>query len=280
MRSPQSVVTIYGPLRPGVVLVAAALVAFSSDPAWRKTAARWPPLATFGGPETAPNGAHEAALGAVLSRVLFDCTHKPYSGWFARWRYGVIDRVDVGSDLEAVQHNDALTTAVKVAVRVRAHRRLRLEAGVGVADDADGKSLHADLAVTSGAGRGRTVQPFWAVRFAAARGYPGDVCCFGGGGPGSTVGGTNVPPRNRMLIGVCVATSPTDVRRGRSSSFEPGSSCRASETVQQRGLNPRRPDRESSARRRSRYIGMLPLTDKRANLDRRRVRGADAFMTV
>jgi hypothetical protein len=165
-----------------------------------RTIAAPPPLSTFGGPSTVERGDAELAFGAGFGGTLFDCTHKLGSGWFGRFRTGLTDRLDLGADLIVVQHNDKGTATGKIALRYQLRPRLRLEAGVGGADDSDGKSLNADFGLTTGTIRDKTWNYFSSLRVAAARGYPGSVCCFGGGG-------TNVPPENYILLGTIGATA-------------------------------------------------------------------------
>jgi hypothetical protein len=166
-----------------------------------RTIAAAPPLFTFGGPATVPKGEYEAAFAGGFGGTLFDCTHKLGSGWFGRWRRGMTDRLDLGADFEVIQHNDEGTATAKIAARYQLSQHFRLEMGVGGADDSEGKSLNSDLGITVGTIRDRPRNYFASLRLGAARGYPGNVCCFGGGGSGSNVGGTNVPPGNYLLLG-------------------------------------------------------------------------------
>jgi hypothetical protein len=73
--------------------------------------------------------------------------------------------------------------------------------GIGAADDSDGKSLNADVAITTGTIRNTTWNRFASLRLAGAHGYPGNVCCFGG------ATGTNLPPDNYLLIAGIGATA-------------------------------------------------------------------------
>jgi hypothetical protein len=166
-----------------------------------RTIAAPPPLATVDGPATAERGESEMALGAGFGGTLFDCTHKTGSAWFGRMRRGLTDRLDLGADLLVAQHQDKGTATAKIALRYRLRKRLRLEAGVGGADDSDGKSLNADIAITTGTIRNTTWNRFASLRLAGAHGYPGDVCCFGG------ASGTNVPPDNYLLIAAIGASA-------------------------------------------------------------------------
>jgi hypothetical protein len=131
-----------------------------------RTIAAPPPLATLDGPATVERGESEMALGAGFGGTLFDCTHKTGSAWFGRMRRGLTDRLDLGADLLVAQHQDKGTATAKIALRYRLRERLRLEAGVGGADDSDGKSLNADIAITTGTIRNTTWNCFASLRVA------------------------------------------------------------------------------------------------------------------
>jgi hypothetical protein len=161
-----------------------------------------PPLATFGGPETTPRGQSELALAAGSAVIRFPSGHATGQGWFGRWRHGVTDRLDLGVDVQGVQHNDNSTFAVKAAARYGLLPRLRLEVGVGAADDAAGKSLNADTALTVGTRHDDADWNYYAsLRIAGARGYPGRACC----GSGAT--GDVAPPDSRIALGAIGATA-------------------------------------------------------------------------
>lgn len=144
------------------------------------TMAAPPPLATFGGPATAPRGEAEVALAAGAGFSLFPGAHAGGNGWFTRWRRGLDERWDLGVDVLGVQHSDRGTITAKVAVRRRVREHVRLEAGVGAADDSKGKSLNADLGVTAGTVRaGAPWNYYVSFRVAGAHGYPGNVLSLG-----------------------------------------------------------------------------------------------------
>lgn len=93
-----------------------------------------------------------------------------------RWRYGLSDRMDLGADLMGAAHGKTGTFNGKVAARYRLSDRARLEAGIGAADNSDGKSLNADLALTLGNEvEGRVWSRYLSLRAAAAKGYPENV---------------------------------------------------------------------------------------------------------
>lgn len=79
------------------------------------------------------------------------------------------------------QHQDNGTLTAKVAARYRLHEHLRLELGVGAADDSLGKSLNGDFGATLGTTRpDATWNYYLSLRIAGARGFPGTACCGGG----------------------------------------------------------------------------------------------------
>lgn len=162
-----------------------------------RTIAAAPPMLTLGGPATVKPGESEALLAATTDATLFQCTHKPDLGWFTGWRRGLTDRWDVGVDFVSLQHNDKSTASAKITARYRVSKRLRLEAGFGGADDSEGKTLNADFGITTGTLHQGPRNYFASVRIAAARGYPGNVCCFGEG----KATDNNIPPDNYRILG-------------------------------------------------------------------------------
>ena len=165
--------------RPQVLLLAYAALAACTGSGCVTMAAP-PPLATFGGPATAPRGQAEVAIAAGAGGSLFPGAHAGGNGWFTRWRRGLNDRWDLGVDVLGAQHSDLGTLTAKVAVRRRVRDHLRLEAGVGAADDSKGKSLNADLGVTAGTVRaGAPWNYYVSFRVAGSHGYPGNVLGLG-----------------------------------------------------------------------------------------------------
>jgi hypothetical protein len=161
-----------------------------------------PPLATFGGPETVPRGQSEVALAAGSGVIRFPSGHATGNGWFGRWRHGVTDRLDLGVDVQGVQHNDNSTFALKAAARYGLLPRLRLEFGLGAADDSAGKSLNADAALTFGTRHDDADWNYYmSLRIAAARGYPGKACCSSG------ATGDDAPPDSRIALGAIGTTA-------------------------------------------------------------------------
>jgi hypothetical protein len=146
-----------------------------------------PPILTFGGPGTAPAKGNEVGFAAGAYGSLFPapCAHETGIDWFGRWRYGISNRFDLGADFQGAEHSSDQVLAVKLAARYALLRNLRLEAGVGLGDDTEGKSLNAEVGATAGI---PTMDKNWesyaSIRLAAAHGYAGKV--FGLG--------TSVPP--------------------------------------------------------------------------------------
>src|SRR5216684_3597041 len=71
--------------RPQVLLLAYAALAACTGSGCVTMAAP-PPLATFGGPATAPRGQAEVAIAAGAGGSLFPGAHAGGNGWFTRWR--------------------------------------------------------------------------------------------------------------------------------------------------------------------------------------------------
>jgi hypothetical protein len=144
------------------------------------TMAAPPPLPTFGGPATAARGADEVALALGGGASLFPGAHSGGNGWFTRWRRGVSDTWDVGVDVLGVQHSNLETLTTKLAFRHRLGPRLRIEGGVGAADDSNGKALNADIGITAGRLRPESEwSRYVSLRVAVAHGYPGNVLGLG-----------------------------------------------------------------------------------------------------
>jgi hypothetical protein len=166
------------------------------------TMAAPPPVATLGGPATAPRGGSEVGFGSGTGMSLFRGAHSGGIGWMGGYRHGLTDELDLGVDALGVQHSDKGTMAFKVALRQALTPRLRLEVGVGAADDSDGKSLSYDLALVAGT---RHADAPWnhygAVRTVGAFGLRGDVCC----GAGAT--GTQAPPSSFLILGTAGAAA-------------------------------------------------------------------------
>ncbi|HEY9166797.1 MAG TPA: hypothetical protein VIS48_11605 [Candidatus Kryptonia bacterium] len=137
------------------------------------------PLMTFGGPKTVQESHSEAAVAVGTGFGLFPGAHSGAMGWFGRYKRGVTDKFDLGVDAVGVVRSDKGTLTAKVAGRYQLRPRLRLELGLGAADDSDGKSLNGDIGLTVG-----TIdREFWnyyaSLRLGAAKGYPGNI--FGTG---------------------------------------------------------------------------------------------------
>jgi hypothetical protein len=132
-----------------------------------------PPLITFGGPKTLGKYNSEVGIGAGTGVVMFPGAHAGGEGWFGRYKYGFTEDFDLGVDAIGVARGDKSTFTAKISGRYQMTDRLRLETGLGIADDSDGKSLNGDIAVTCGTINGNIWNYYSSVRIAAAKGYPG-----------------------------------------------------------------------------------------------------------
>ncbi|MGA2612990.1 MAG: hypothetical protein ABSG38_06015 [Spirochaetia bacterium] len=111
-------------------------------------------------------------------------SHHGGTGWLGRWRQGLGGGFDLGLDAMGVQHGDQGAIDLKIAGRYHLSSHVRLELGVGGADDSTGKSLSAEVGLTAGTDRSeRSWNYYGSLRLAGANGYPGDV--FGSGAHGA-----------------------------------------------------------------------------------------------
>lgn len=159
--------------RPGsairqVVFVACALLCLSGC----ATFAPPIPLLTFGGPKTVAPHHWELGIGAGSGAMAFKDSFGGGSGYLGRWRTGLSSKLDIGIDVMGVQHGGNGTFTFKPAIRYQAADCLRVEAGVGAADDSDGKSIGGDLGFVVGTAREHTPWDFYgALRFAGSLGF-------------------------------------------------------------------------------------------------------------
>jgi hypothetical protein len=137
------------------------------------------PLVTYGGPKTVPESHSEVGLALGTGWALFPNAHSGGHGWFGRYKYGIADDFDLGIDAVGVVRNDKGTLTAKSSARYQLRRDMRFEAGLGIADDSDGKSLNADVALTWGTIKQSRWNYYLSLRLGAARGFPGNV--FGSG---------------------------------------------------------------------------------------------------
>lgn len=134
------------------------------------------PWLTFGGPGTTPKGGGNAAVALGSGVAQFEGAHASGMGWFGRYKYGVGDRWDIGVDAIGASHGDEYTFTTKFAARYQLLPHWRLEGGIGVADDSEGKSANSDLGLTWGTLHKNTSWNYYStLRFAYAKGFPGDV---------------------------------------------------------------------------------------------------------
>jgi hypothetical protein len=165
-----------------------------------KDIATIPPVLAFGGPGTVPARANELGFAAGAYGNLFPspCAHETGVDWFGRWRSGLSNHFDLGVDFQGGEHSSYQVLAVELAARYELLRKLRLEGGLGVGDDTEGKSLNAEVGATMPV---RHFDQSWdsyaSLRLAGAHGYAGSA--FGIG--------TNVPPGAIVPMGSFGATA-------------------------------------------------------------------------
>lgn len=146
------------------------------------------PMVTFGGPETTPHGQSEVGLGIGSGAVLFEGAHSGGIGYLLRYKYGLTEKYDLGVDAIGVARADKSTYTIKVANRYQLSPNWRLEGGIGVADDSDGKSLNGDAGITWGTLAENKPWNFYSTfRLGAAKGYPGDLFGEGEEAPPNTL---------------------------------------------------------------------------------------------
>jgi hypothetical protein len=160
-----------------------------------------PPLATFGGPATVAPGHTELGLGVGLYAELLPspCDHGGGTDWFARWRRGLSNRFDLGFDLLTDNQSDgSFGATAKIALRYQVNPGFRLEAGLGAADEGDGRSVNADLAATIGT---RNLDSTWnyytSLRLAGSHGCLNPLCASWLG-----LAGSGPPPGAILPLGV------------------------------------------------------------------------------
>jgi hypothetical protein len=107
---------------------------------------------------------------------LFEGSHSGGIGWFGRYKYGLCEKFDLGIDAIGFAHSDNSTFTTKLTARYQLRKNLRLEGGIGVADDSDGKSVNSDLGLTLGTPENENPWNTYAtLRFGYAMGLPGNA---------------------------------------------------------------------------------------------------------
>jgi hypothetical protein len=203
---------------PGLRVVFAFLTScILYQPAWSQSPvstdcvdkAALPPLATFGGPDTATPGHTELGLsvGYFAQSLKGSCTITDIAGasdWFMRWRRGMTSRTDLGFDGLVDVHPDGNQEFTgKIAMRYQATRGLRLEGGIGAADGGDGRAVNGDLAAVIGTNGHpeNTWNYYTSIRLAGSHGCINLFCLPAVSTPGSR------PPGALMPLGVIGATA-------------------------------------------------------------------------
>ena len=137
------------------------------------------PLVTFGGPAVVDTAHTEVGLAVGTGAALFPGAHSGGQGWFGRYKRGIAKDLDLGIDAIGIVRSDKSTFTGKVVARYQLDRNIRLEGGLGLADDSDGKSTNGDVALTIGTVRETIWNYYTSFRLGASRGFPGSI--FGSG---------------------------------------------------------------------------------------------------
>ena len=133
------------------------------------------PMVTYGGPGTTVKGTSDAAVALGTGVARFQGGHAPGQGWFGRYKYGIGNKWDIGIDAIGFSHSESLAFTTKIAARYQVHPNFRLEGGLGVADDSNGKSINSDLGLTVGTNSDERLWNFYAtLRVGYARGFAGN----------------------------------------------------------------------------------------------------------
>ena len=156
-----------------------------------KDVAPLPPVLTFVGPATTPSKANEVAFSAGAWGNLFPapCAHETGVDWFGRWNFGLTHRWDWGFDFEGSEHSSFQSFSATMTARYELVRNLRLETGIGLGDDTEGKSLTGEVGATMGipGGKRNGWAPYASVRLAVAHGRPGRPFAGSNVSPGAVV---------------------------------------------------------------------------------------------
>src|ERR1035437_8726951 len=117
-----------------------------------KDVAPLPPVLTLVGPGTTPARANEVAFAAGAWGNLFPapCAHETGVNWFGRWDLGLTHRLDWGFDFQGTEHSSFQSLSATMTARYELLKNLRLETGIGLGDDTEGKSLTGEVGATMG----------------------------------------------------------------------------------------------------------------------------------
>ncbi len=150
-----------------------------------------PPVLAFVGPGTTPAKANEVAFAAGAWGNLFPapCAHETGVDWFGRWNLGLTQRLDWGFDFQGAEHSSFQSFSATTTARYELLKNLRVETGIGMGDDTEGKSLTGQVGATMGfPGGGRNGwSPYASVRLAATRGRSGRPFAASNVPPGAIV---------------------------------------------------------------------------------------------
>lgn len=133
-------------------------------------------MVTFGAPTTTTQGKSEVAVALGSGAVLFEGAHANGMGWFGRYKYGFTKNFDFGIDAIGLVHSDKGTFTSKIVGRYQLEPNMRLEGGLGVADNSDGKSVNSDIGLTIGTRNENKIWNYYATsRLGYALGFAGNI---------------------------------------------------------------------------------------------------------
>jgi len=92
--------------------------------------------------------------------------------------------------------------STKLASRIELNKNSRLELGIGVADDSDGKSINGDIAYTIGTIKNEHWNFYSSLRLAYAKGVASNFVVL----PGQTQLNDSIPPPNTSFILINLGT--------------------------------------------------------------------------
>ncbi|MCF8257071.1 MAG: hypothetical protein K9J06_05935 [Flavobacteriales bacterium] len=134
------------------------------------------PMVTFGGPQVTGKGVTEAVGAAGAGISFFEENEIAEHAWFGRVRQGINERWDIGIDLLGYTFEKRVSVSGKVSARYQLMSRVRLEGGIGIGDDSQGRSVNGDFGLTIGTVRpDRVWDVYGTVRYGYAHGYAGST---------------------------------------------------------------------------------------------------------
>jgi hypothetical protein len=136
-----------------------------------------PPMVTFGGPADQPKAGRSKSGAAIgYGGVGFGEDDDDGYGAQLHHRYGVTDEMAIGIDVLGYRRSGDSGASLKAAIEQIVGDRIRIDVGLGGADDEFGNSLNADVAAVLGFNEPLAADWAWygALRVGGALGYDDD----------------------------------------------------------------------------------------------------------